>query len=296
MFGWFESNLVSLLNGFAIGSLLFLLALGLSLVFGMMNVLNLAHGALYLVGAYLAYTLIGHTGTMLTYGLTVIAAAAVGVLSGVVLSVMAEPLKRRGHLYQALLTLGVGLVIGELLVILFGKDVHAVSPPPSLRGTVEVLGQSYPAYRLALIGLGIFMALIFYLVIDRSRAGALIRATVADREMVQAMGIRARGILLGVFAAGGALATVSGVLGAPLFGARPGLDLRILVLSLVVVVIGGMGSVTGALLGALLIGQVEAVGRSLLPEYASFLLFGAMVLVLVARPRGLLGDVTRSEV
>lgn len=295
MAGWFDSNLISMLNGLALGSLLFLLALGLSLVFGMMNVLNLAHGALYLVGAYLAHSLLGNTGGMGAFLLVVLLAGAVGVVGGAVISAMTEPLKGRGHLYQALLTLGVGLVVAETLYVVFGQDVYAVAPPPGLGQAVSIAGQSYPAYRLGLIVIGGVLAAILYWVIERTSVGALIRATVADREMVQAMGIRARRILLAVFAAGGALATMAGVLGAPLYGARPGLDGRVLVLALVIVVIGGMGSVSGALLGALIIGQVETLGRVMLPEFSSFLLFGAMALILIVRPRGLLGDITRSE-
>lgn len=295
MFGWLEANLISVLNGFALGSLLFLLALGLSLVFGMMNVLNLAHGALYLAGAYLAYSLLGNTGGIGAFAVVLLLAIVVGVIAGAVLSFMTEPLKNRGYLYQALLTLGVGLVLAESLYILFGQDVYGVAPPPELSTTVTVAGQFYPAYRLALIAVGGVLAAVLYWVMEKTSVGALIRATVADRQMVQAMGIRARWILFSVFAAGGALATTAGVLGAPLYGARPGLDGRILVLALVIVVIGGMGSVSGALIGAMIIGQVESLGRVLLPQFSSFLLFGAMAMILILRPRGLLGDVTRSE-
>lgn len=295
MVEWFDANLVSVLNGLAIGSLLFIVALGLSLIFGMINVLNLAHGALYLVGAYIAYALLGHDATWLSLVIVTLVAGAAGAIGGVGLSLLTEPLKGRGHLPQALLTLGVGMVVAEILTIAFGNDVHAVSPPPSMAGSISVLGTKYPAYRFALILMGLIWACAAYLVIERTRLGALIRATVADRQMVQSLGIPAKRVLLSVFAFGGAFAAAAGVLGAPLFGARPGLDLRILVLALVVVVVGGMGSVVGTFISALLIGQVEAIGRALLPELASFLLFAAMVLVLVVRPQGLLGDVTRTE-
>jgi branched-chain amino acid transport system permease protein len=282
--------LVSVLNGFAIGFLLFILAVGLSIVFGMMDVLNLAHGALFLGGAYLGAALSGGWGGFLTaLGL----AAVGGLLAGALLSLMTEPLRKRTHLDQALLTLGVAFVVGELLIIVFGDDPLSVAAPPALDGSVSVLGATYPAYRLVIIGVGAVLALVVYLVVDRTRVGALVRATVADREMVATLGIDNRLVKAAVFAVGSALATTAGVLGGPIYGARPGLDATVLILALVVVVIGGLGSVRGALVGALIIGQVDTLGRVLLPEFASFILFGALAVVLVLRPQGLFGGAAR---
>lgn len=282
--------LASVLNGFAIGFLLFILAVGLSIVFGMMDVLNLAHGALFLGGAYLGAALSGSWGGFLAaLGL----AAAAGLLAGAVLSLMTEPLRKRSHLDQALLTLGVAFVGSELLIIAFGDDPLSVAVPPALDGSVSVLGAMYPAYRLVLIGVGAVLALAVYLVVDRTRVGALVRATVADREMVATLGIDNRLVKAAVFAVGSALATTAGVLGGPVYGARPGLDGTVLILALVVVVIGGLGSVRGALVGALIIGQIDTLGRVLLPEFASFILFGALALVLVLRPQGLFGGAAR---
>jgi len=278
--------LVSVLNGFAIGFLLFILAVGLSLVFGMMDVLNLAHGALFLGGAYLGATLAGSCGGFLgAIGL----AALGGLAAGVLLSLMTEPLRKRSHLDQALLTLGVALVAAELLIIAFGDDPLSAPAPPGLDGSVSVLGAVYPTYRLLIIVIGAVLALAVYLVVDRTRLGALVRATVADREMVSTLGIDNRLVKGAVFAVGSVLATVAGVLGGPIYGARPGLDATVLILALVVVVIGGLGSVRGALVGALVIGQIDTVGRVLLPDFASFVLFGALALVLVLRPQGLFG-------
>jgi branched-chain amino acid transport system permease protein len=278
--------LVSILNGFAIGFLLFILAVGLSLVFGMMDVLNLAHGALFLGGAYVGATLAGSWGGFLgALGL----AAAGGLVAGVLLSLMTEPLRKRSHLDQALLTLGVALIAAELLIIVFGDDPLSAAAPPGLDGSVSVLGVVYPTYRLLIIVIGAVLALAVYLVVDRTRVGALVRATVADREMVATLGIDNRLVKGAVFAVGSVLATVAGVLGGPIYGARPGLDATVLILALVVVVIGGLGSVRGALVGALVIGQIDTVGRVLLPEFASFVLFGALALVLVLRPQGLFG-------
>ncbi len=279
--------LVSVLNGCAIGFLLFILAVGLSLVFGMMDVLNLAHGALFLGGAYLAATFAdgGWAGFLGAVGI----AAAAGLVAGTVLSLMTEPLRRRTHLDQALLTLGVALAGGELLIIVFGDDPLAVAPPPGLDGSVSAFGVVYPSYRLLIIGVGAVLALVVYVVVERTRVGALVRATVADREMVAAVGVDNRLIKAAVFAVGSMLATTAGVLGGPIYGARPGLDATVLILALVVVVIGGLGSMRGALIGALIIGQVDTLGRVLVPELASFILFAALALVLVVRPRGLFG-------
>jgi branched-chain amino acid transport system permease protein len=283
--------LVSVLNGFAIGFLLFVLAVGLSIVFGMMDVLNLAHGALFLGGAYLGAALAGTWGGFLAaLGLAVVG----GLLAGALLSVATEPLRRRSHLDQALLTLGIAFVAAELLIIVFGDDPLSVPAPPGLDGSVSVFGATYPAYRLVIIAVGAVLALVVHLVVDRTRVGALVRATVADREMVAALGIDNRLVKAAVFAVGSALATAAGVLGGPIYGARPGLDATVLILALVVVVIGGLGSVRGALVGALIIGQVDTLGRVLLPELASFILFGALALVLVLRPQGLFGGAAKA--
>jgi branched-chain amino acid transport system permease protein len=286
MAGWFDANLVSILNGFAIGSLLFILAVGLSIVFGMMDVLNLAHGAFFLVGSYLAVTFVA--GDSWAGFVTALGVAALfGLLAGGALSGMTEPLARRPILDQALLTLGISLIVAELLSIIYGNDVRSVSAPPGLDGSVQVLGNTYPTYRLLLIGVGLVLALVVWLVVERTSVGALVRASVADREMVSALGIDNRKVKLAVLGIGSALAALAGVLAAPVYGARPGLDKTILILALVVIVIGGLGSIRGALIGALVIGQVESLGRALVPDLASFILFGTLALVLIVRPRGL---------
>jgi branched-chain amino acid transport system permease protein len=269
MSGWLSDNLVSILNGVALGCLLFALAVGLSLVFGVLDVLNLAHGSLFVAGAYAAWRL-ADDGSLAGFGLAVLLAAAIGGAGGLALTVATRPLAGRGHLDQALLTLGIALVVTELVQSWFGRDPHGVLPP--LAGSVEI-GGGYPIYRLALIGVGV----------------ALVRATVCDADMVAAMGVNTRLVRAGAFVVGGALAGVAGVLGAPLLGASPHLDAQVLLLALVVVVIGGLGSVRGALFGALLIGQVQSLGIALAPRQAPFLLFGAMAIVLVVRPAGLLG-------
>jgi branched-chain amino acid transport system permease protein len=289
---WVDANLVSVLNGLAIGCLLFTLAVGLSLVFGMMDVLNLAHGAVYLVGAYVAYALTDGGATWARFAAALGGGLVLGAVCGAALAAMTQPLARRGHLDQALLTLGAALVLGELLLLVFGEDVLSVGAPPGLDASVDVTGRAYPRYRLALIGAGVVLAVAVYVIVERTRIGSLIRATVADRAMVEALGVDSRKVLFGVFCAGCGLAAVAGVLGGPIYGARPGLGESVLILALVVVVIGGLGSIKGALIGALLIGQVESLGRALLPEQASFLLFATMALVLLVRPQGLFGPRT----
>jgi branched-subunit amino acid ABC-type transport system permease component len=281
---WLDGNLVSMVDGVAYGLLLFTLAVGLSLVFGMMDVLNLAHGSLYLVGAYAAYALSdgGWGGFLLALGVGVV----LGVLGGGVLAAMTAPLSSRGHLDQAVLTLGIAFIAAELLSMIFGAEVLPTQPPESLSGSASVLGHAYPVYRLVFIGIAAALAVVVHLLFEKSALGALVRATVADREMVRTLGFDTRKVLFGVFAFGAALATVGGVLGAPILAPGPGVDENVLVLSLVVVVIGGLGSVRGALVGGIVIGEIQTLGVALLPDYAPFLLFGAMLVVLAVRPQG----------
>ncbi len=284
---WFDAAFVSILNGAAIGCLLFILAVGLSLVFGMMDVLNLAHGAIFLAGAYIGWWVGGQSPTWAGFLIAIGIAALFGVASGGALSAVTAPLRNRSHLDQALLTLGVALVVAELLTLAFGSDVRSVGAPPGLDGAVTIFGNAYPTYRLALIGVGAVLAAALWLLVSRTMVGAIIRGTVNDREMISAIGIDERKVKLAVFAVGSALAAVAGVLGGPIYGAAPGLDATVLILALVVVVIGGLGSVRGALVGALVIGQIESLGRALFADAASFILFGSLALVLVLRPRGL---------
>jgi branched-chain amino acid transport system permease protein len=288
--GFIGNNYITVIDGVALGVLLFSIALGLSLVFGVMDVLNLAHGALYLIGSYVAVSVLGSFSDTLGYfALAAIVAAVVGAAFGVGLSAMTRPLALRGHLDQALLTLGVAFVLGDLLAQKYGRDVRSVSAPSPVDGSASIFGRSYPTYRLLIIAVGLLLALAAYLILERTKVGALVQATVADAPMVRALGVNTGRLVTGVFAVGAALAGFGGVLGAPLLSAAPGLDTRVLILGLVVVVVGGLGSVSGALVGALIIGQVQTLGVSLLPTYASFLTFGAMALVLLLRPSGILG-------
>jgi branched-chain amino acid transport system permease protein len=284
--GWLDANLLNIIDGFAYAGLLFLIAVGLSLVFGSMDVLNLAHGVVALTGAYIGVTFLDDGASGSRFVAAVLAAAALGLILGGALTVLTNGLG--DHLRQALLTLGIALIAADVLRRIFGADAESVPPPRVLDRSVEIVGQTYDAYRLFALGLSIVIGIVLYLALERTRLGAVIRATVADRAMAEAVGHRSRLVLGGVFAVGAALAAVGGLLAGPVLGASPGLDNEILLLALVVVVVGGLGSIRGAVLGALLVGQVQTLGVSLLEEQASFLLFGAMALVLLLKPAGLL--------
>jgi len=287
--GWFIDNAGVLLNGVAMGLLLFMMAVGLTIIFGLLDVLNLAHGAFFLTGAYVGYRVAGEaSATWSSFLLAVVVAVVLGALMGVGLMALTAPLVKRGHMDQALLTLGLALVISELLLVFFGKDDHAVAAPAALERSTMVFGNAYPVYRLAVIVVGALIAAAIWYLLERTSAGAVVRATVADREMVEAVGIDVRRVMLVTFAAASALAVLGGVLAGPVKGASSGLGDEILLLALVVIVIGGLGSVVGTLIGALIIGLVQNVGVMMAPEIASFTMFGAMVLVLTFRPQGLI--------
>lgn len=284
--------MLTFLNGLARGLLLFTMAAGLSLLFGLMNVLNLAHGALLLVGGYVAVSLattIGGEGLFAAAPIAVV----VGALIGIALFLAIRPIVHRGHLDQGLLTLGFAFIFADIAKMIWGHDVFLPGAPSALAGSVEVFGQSYPLYRLVVIALGLIIAGAVFYIFERTRLGAIVRAAVSDREMVSALGFRVSLITGTVFAGAAALAAFGGVIGAPILGVRPGLDTEMLILALVVIVIGGLGSLKGALFGALLIGQVQTLGVTLLPELSSFLLFGVMALVLLFKPSGLFGGVAR---
>lgn len=286
--GWLADNTGVLLNGVATGLLLFMMAVGLTIVFGLLDVLNLAHGAFFLTGAYLGYKIAGEaTASWGSFLLATLVAVVLGGLMGVGLMLLTRPLISRGHLDQALLTLGLGLVISELLLLIFGQDDHAMAAPGALAGSTSLFGAQYPLYRLAVILVGALVAAAVWYVLERTSAGAVVRATVADRQMVEAVGIDVRKVTLVTFVASAALAVLGGVLSGPIKGASAGLDDEILLLALVVIVVGGLGSVIGTLVGSLIIGLVQNVGVVLMPELASFLLFGAMVLIITFRPQGL---------
>ena len=277
------------LNGLSFGALLFILAAGLSLVFGMMDVVNLAHGAFYMLGAYVALSVVQLTGSFWI-------AMAAAPLALALLGLAIEPLllrRLRGrHLDQALLTIGVSLVIVDVIGQLWGREVRSLSAPPGLDGSVTLIGGVYPVYRLFVIGFGIVLAAAMTLVYRRTRIGMLIRAGVQDAEMLGALGVDTNRLFASTFATGAALAGLAGVIAAPVFGVQPGMDTDPgLLYSLVVVVVGGLGTLSGAVAGSLLIGPLDTFGKVLFQDVALAVIFAIVALVLLLKPTGLLGRI-----
>jgi branched-chain amino acid transport system permease protein len=285
----FPTFLIQLLNGVQYGLLLFLIASGLTLIFGIMGVINLAHGSFYMVGAYLAFSL---TGLLGNFWLALPAGIALAVLLGLALEwLLIRPLYRRDHLYQVLLTYGLILVFEELRSILFGDDVHGVAVPVLLNFSIRLTDTlSYPVYRLAMSGVCLLLAAGMYFVISRTRLGMMIRAGSVNREMVQALGINIGLLYRLVFALGVALAAFAGMLAAPVASVYPGMGNQVLIISFVVIVIGGIGSVRGALVAALLIGLADVFGQVVFPHIAGMTVYLVMAAVLLWRPRGLFGS------
>jgi branched-chain amino acid transport system permease protein len=279
---------VQLLNGVEYGLLLFLVASGLTVVFGVLGVLNFAHGSFYMLGAYLAYWLSGRTGSLL---LAVLIGVPLMVVVGLVVEKLAiARLYARDHLSQVLLTYGLVLLFNELQRALFGNEVHGVATPQALSFRIP-LGQTqeWPAYRLVTALACLLVAAALRQVILRTRFGMRVRAGASNAEMVEALGVDVRKLFSSLFAAGTALAALAGMLAAPLTTVYPGMGEGVLILSFVVVVIGGVGSIKGAFLGALLVGISDTFGKVLLPGFSSAVVYAVMAAVLVFRPRGLLG-------
>jgi branched-chain amino acid transport system permease protein len=280
--------LVQILNGLQSGLLIFLAASGLTLVFGILGVINLSHGSFYMLGAYLALSLTNLFGD-------VFLAVAVGVplafLFGFLIEwLLIRHLYDRDHLQQVLLTFALILVFNELQQVVWGSYPHAIPPPSYLADSVRLMqGLSYPVYRLALMAICLALALAMMFVIRKTDIGRLIRAAESNREMVEALGFDARLIFRLVFAAGVALAAAAGMLAAPIESAYPGIGDRVLIVSFVVVVIGGIGSIRGAFIGSLLIGLADAFGKVFLPQFSGIIIYALMALVLVVRPAGLFG-------
>jgi len=293
----FETFLIQLLNGVQYGLLLFLVASGLTLVFGIMGVINIAHGSFYMIGAYLAWSLSERFGNLW-------AAIAVGVMLSVLLGMVLEwllikKLYARDHLYQVLLTYGLILVFEEMRSVIWGDDVHGVDVPRILGASIPLTETlSYPVVRLWISGVCLVLAVAMYVLIQRTRIGMMIRAGASNREMVQSLGINIQLVYRIVFALGIALAAFAGMISAPVSSVFPGMGNQVLIICFVVVVIGGIGSVKGAMVAAILIGLVDTFGKvlhveiagvKLLPELAGMTVYLLMAAVLVWRPEGIFG-------
>jgi len=291
------------LNGLQFGVMLFLMAAGLTLVFGIMNLVNLAHGSLYMVGAYFATAVYTRTGSFLLgvlFGL--IATLAVGMLVEVI---ALRTLYERDHLDQVLATFGLILFFNEAVAIVWGRTALFTTVPPALAGHLTLLpGLRYPAYRAVIILVGLAVALLLYVIVSRTRLGMLIRAGASNRTMVAALGVNVRLLYTLVFGFGAALAALGGLMAGPIYTVQPGMGDDILIQVLVVIVIGGIGSIRGALVGAVVVGMVDTLGRAFLkpvlsgvigpvaandagPALASMLIYILMAAVLYFRPQGL---------
>ncbi len=280
--GLVDAYLIPSVDGVAFGLLLFTVAGGLTLAYGVGGVLNLAHGSLYTIGAYTAAAL--SDGTWTGLALAVAVGTLMGATGGGMLAAAVAPLAGRGHLAQALLTFGVALVAADLLATLFGPDELPVVIPSVLGASATIAGHRYPAYRLAFIAIAVLLAGAGWLALAHTRVGARVRAAVDDPQMLACLGTNPRMVQAGVLAAAGGLAGMVGVLGAPIIGPGPGTANAVLLLSLVVVVLGGLGSVPPVLAAALAVGQIQTLGITLAADWAPFLLFAAMAAALIAHP------------
>ncbi|CAN7536220.1 branched-chain amino acid ABC transporter permease [Acidovorax sp. LjRoot117] len=282
----FATFLIQLLNSVQYGLLLFMLAAGLTLIFGIMGVVNLAHGSFYMLGAYLGYSLSGYFGGLT---LAILGGAVLAVVFGLALEwLLFRHFYHRDHLDQVLLTFGLIYIFEELRSILWGDDVHGVAIPKMLEWSIPLTDTlSYPVYRLFISGVCIVLALGLYLLISKTRLGMKIRAGAFNRDMAESLGVNIKLIHAVVFAIGVGLAAVAGMVAAPISSVYPNMGSSVLIMCFVVVVIGGIGSVRGALIAALLVGLVDTFGKVLLPSMAGMLVYMLMAAVLLWKPEGL---------
>jgi branched-chain amino acid transport system permease protein len=276
------------LHGMVYGMLLFLVSSGLTLVFGMMGILNIAHAAFYMLGAYLAYTTVAATGNF--WLSLLVAPLLVGLLGAAVERGLLRRIHRFGHAYELLLTFGLFYMMAEAVRWIWGNYTLEVPTPALLTGSIPLLGSQYPVYRLFILAFSALICLAMATVLLRTRVGIIIRSAVADGEMVSALGINTPLVALGVFSVGAALAAIAGVIAAPFLQADPAMGAAILVDSFVVVVVGGFGSLLGALLASLMIGELQSFGILWFPAFAMVFQFLLMAAVLVLRPQGLFGE------
>jgi branched-chain amino acid transport system permease protein len=276
------------LHGVVYGMLLFLVSSGLTLVFGMMGILNIAHAAFYMLGAYLAWTTVQATGSF--WLSLLVAPLLVGTLGALVERFLLRRTHAFGHAYELLLTFGLFFMIGEAVRWVWGSYTLQVPVPAALAGSVPFIGSQYPVYRLFILGVSGAICLVMGLVLLRTRLGIIIRSAVADAEMVGALGHNTPIVSLGVFTVGSALAALAGVIAAPFLQVDPAMGSAILIDSFVVIVIGGFGSLLGALLASLMIGELQSFGILWFSQLALVFQFLLMATVLILRPQGLFGE------
>lgn len=273
-------------NSFAFGGLLFLLSAGFSLIFGLMRIPNLTHGSLFMLGAYFAVSLIAWGFGF--WPATLLAGIGVAIFGGLVERLLLRRLPG-AELAQVLVTLGLSFMIADACLMGWGGDPIAIETPPALRGATYLSSVAFPAYRLAIIAIAVFVAAALWALLDRTRLGAMIRAGVDDPAMARVVGIRVSRLFTVVFALGAGLAGFAGVIGGPILSVYPGLDQDMLPLALVVVILGGSGSLVGSFVGSFVVGFLYNFGQAMLPELAYVVLFLPMLVVLVLRPHGLFG-------
>jgi branched-chain amino acid transport system permease protein len=282
-----ELLVAQLLNGLVYGVLLFLMAAGLSLIFGLMNVVSLAHGSFFMLGAFFGLSIYNFTGS---FWLALILAPVPVLIIGILIELLfLRPLYRRGHMDQVLLTFGFTFVFFDLVQTVWGRVVLRLPAPETLQGTVQIGLGVFSAYRLFLIGFGFAIALLLWLLLERSRIGAMVRAGVDNAQMAAGLGGNIPALFTGIFGVGVALAAIGGIAAGPVLGLYPGMDTEILIPAFIVIVIGGMGSLRGAFVGSLLIGIADTFGKAYFQSIALFLIYLAMAAVLLIRPQGLFG-------
>jgi branched-chain amino acid transport system permease protein len=277
---------IQLLNAVQFGLILYLIASGLTLLLGIMGVINLAHGAFYMVGAYAAFAVVQHF-TIFWLALPV------GIVLGLILGALLErfllsKLEGADHLSQVLLSYGLILLINESQRIIFGNDAHGVEVPKVLSASIPLTDTlAYPVYRVFVCIVGVLFVVAIGLVMAKTRIGMMLRASAENRDMARALGVDAKLVYLGVTAVGIACTVLAGVIAAPIASVYPGMGDQVLILSFVVIVLGGIGSLNGALVGALLLGLIDSFGKQFFPNYAAFVVYAAMIAVLIVRPQGL---------
>lgn len=274
------------LNGLSFGALLFLLASGLTLVFGLQRIVNLAHGAFYMLGGYIGIIIATMTGNLLLAAL--VSMIAVGA-TALIVELGLLRFVRGQEMPEVLLTIGVMFIIADLCLAIFGGDPKTLPASASIQGAMQIGDLTYPWYRIFVIGVAVVIGIVLALIQTRTRIGAVVRAGVDDREIISAMGVNISWVFTGMFVVGAALAALGGTIGSGVLSIRPGIQNDVLLYALVVIIIGGLGSIKGAAVGAALIGLIDAFAKAWIPEFAYFTIFAPMALVLVFRPTGLFG-------
>jgi branched-chain amino acid transport system permease protein len=273
-------------NGISYGALLFLLASGLSLIFGVMRIVNMTHGSYFMLGGYVGLTVVRRTGSFV---LALLAGTVVIALVGMGMERLFLRRLRGEELGQVLMTIGFALIFQDLALLIWGGDPYNLPVPAVLSGSLRAGGAVFPVYRIFIVAVAVAVGIALWLLLDRTRAGAMIRAAVDDAEMAQGVGINVPRASLAVFSLGAALAALGGVIGAGFLGVYPGADFEVLPYAFVVVIVGGLGSLPGAMAGSLLVGLLDNFGKALFPELSYFTLFAPMALILAIRPTGLFG-------